>query len=208
MASWETEIEEDLTWREQELVALKKEALLCPTGSPKQRVLLRAMVALLYAHYEGFCKFAWDLYLSSVERTGVVRADCKPEFARLSMARAFKAIKGDLTADALWTFCHTTFPGLLAASAEFPIRLETRSNLWPSLLRENCALILLPHEMADLYDTELKALVSRRNDIAHGQKMIVAKVEDYQALEHAALLVMHELGVGVVEALDKALYRL
>ena len=52
----------------------------------------------------------------------------------------------------------------------------------------------------------LKALVSRRNSIAHGQKMIVRDLEEYAQYETAALLVMHELAVEVLSALETKSY--
>ncbi|MFN6439004.1 MAG: MAE_28990/MAE_18760 family HEPN-like nuclease [Nostoc sp. DedSLP01] len=53
---------------------------------------------------------------------------------------------------------------------------------------------------------ELEALVVRRNDIAHGQKMIIKDIQEYLKYEKAAVEVMHELAVSVVECLDKKLY--
>jgi hypothetical protein len=88
----------------------------------------------------------------------------------------------------------------------FEMRLETKSNLWPDLLKENSAAVDLPFAMVDKNELKLKALVSRRNEIAHGKKMIVATLEEYKPYEDAALLVMHELAVAVLDCLEKQTY--
>ena len=58
-ADWSQQLEEDLSWREGEIASLK---LAIVAAVPSRRApLLRAAWALLYAHYEGFCRFAWAL---------------------------------------------------------------------------------------------------------------------------------------------------
>lgn len=49
-------------------------------------------------------------------------------------------------------------------------------------------------------------MVARRNEIAHGQKMIIKDIQEYKKYEDAALEVMHELAVSIVDALDKKQY--
>jgi hypothetical protein len=60
--------------------------------------------------------------------------------------------------------------------------------------------------VVDRNELKLKALVSRRNDIAHGKKMVIQTIEEYQPYEEAALLVMHELAVAVLECLEHEKY--
>ena len=51
-------LEEDLQWREAELVSLKLVAAAAEAGTVRHDATLRALMALLYAHYEGYCRFA------------------------------------------------------------------------------------------------------------------------------------------------------
>jgi hypothetical protein len=55
MEDWDKQIEEDLDWREAELASFKILISSAPKGSVRESALLRAIWALLYAHYEGFC---------------------------------------------------------------------------------------------------------------------------------------------------------
>lgn len=170
------------------------------------QVLLRAMWALLYAHYEGFCKFAWDLYLDELKNSGVKRKECKDEIARLSLQKQFKELKGDLSLENLWKFTQTGLKSLLEENIDFQIKLETESNLYPNIFRENSLQVCLDCTLVEQYQIELRTLVRRRNDIAHGQKMIIKDLKEYQKYEDAALEVMHELAISIVDSLDNKLY--
>jgi hypothetical protein len=206
MSKWLKELEDDLNWRETELAILKKQAVLASKDSDRYRVLLRAMWALLYAHYEGFCKFAWDVYLEELQKAGVKRKDCKDEIAKLSLQKKFKTLKGDLSPQSLWDFGQTGFGIMLEDNLDFQIRLETQSNLYPSLFKENVIQAGLTCTLIDKYQIELKALVTRRNEIAHGQKMTIKNIDEYKKYEDAALEVMHELAISIIDCLDKKLY--
>ena len=206
MSKWLKQLEDDLNWRETELAILKKQAILASKDSDRYRVLLRAMWALLYAHYEGFCKFAWDVYLEELQKAGVKRKDCKDEIAKLSLQKKFKTLKGDLSPESLWDFGQTGFGIMLEDNLDFQIRLETQSNLYPSLFKENVIQACLTCTLIDKYQIELKALVTRRNEIAHGQKMTIKNIDEYKKYEDAALEVMHELAISIIDCLDKKLY--
>lgn len=196
-------LEEDLSWREHELASLKLTVIDSDPGSTRQLALLRALWALVYAHYEGFCKFAWDQYLEVIEELGPIRRDCSECVAQLSLAKEFKALKADLSPEGLWGFCTGRFATLMAEPAKFALRLETESNLWPSLLKENSSRVGLKLATLDANDMKLRSLVARRNEIAHGQKMTIASLSEYQPYEDAAVLVMHELAVAVIEAVEQ-----
>jgi hypothetical protein len=196
------QLEDDLSWREAEIGSLKVLISTSTKGSVREITLLRALWAILYAHYEGFCKFAWDLYLNAVEEDAAKRSACKEEIASLSLEKDFKNLKRDLTPDSLWNFCTVVFPKLLNEPTKFHFKLETQSNLWPHVFVSNTEKISLSTNMVNEHSNKLRSLVSRRNDIAHGQKMVIRDIDEYQKYENAALLVMHELAVGVIESIE------
>ena len=65
------EIERDLDWREAELAILRLFLANKEITEREKRVLFRAAWALLYAHYEGFCKFALTVYFDALRRSPV-----------------------------------------------------------------------------------------------------------------------------------------
>lgn len=208
MSSWVQQLEDDLKWREAELASLKIQVALEKRASVKHKALLRAMCAMLYAHYEGFCKFAWDLYLDELERLNIKRRDCKDEIAVLSLEKKFREIRGNLSPKSIWEFGQSHFQTFLEENLSFEIKLETEANLWPNLFETNVIRAGLCCTAINQYRAEIRALVARRNEIAHGKTMEIKDLNEYQQYENAALLVMHDLAVAIVECLDKKLYLL
>lgn len=206
MAEWAKTLEEELTWREAEIASLKLLVLDAAKNSVRERSLLRALWTMLYAHYEGFCKFAWDFYLENIEQFGIARNQSCIPLARFSLAKRFREVRGNSSADSLWSVCTNDFGEWMKEQLCFELRLETKSNLWPSLLKENSSAVALPCEMVDQNELKLKTLVSRRNEIAHGKKMVIQTLQEYQPYEDAALIVMHELAVAVLNCLEHKSY--
>src|SRR5690348_9508680 len=102
MTDWDKVLEEDLDWRQAELASLKLLVADSAKGSARERTLLRALWTLLYAHYEGFCKFAWDFYLDSVQKASCARGVCSVPIARFSLSKRFRELRGNLTNQSLW----------------------------------------------------------------------------------------------------------
>lgn len=206
MSTWETEIEHDLSWRETEMGALKLLLVASPKGSDRQRALLRACSAMLYAHYEGFCKFCWTILLDTIQKQSPVRSDLVDSLAKRTMESVFKKLRGDTSIENLWQFCSTDFSKELGQKATFPEEIDTKSNLWPNLSAEINASVGLTCPLLLAHSERIKQLVSRRNKIAHGEKLEIPNIVKFQEVEHSAVLVMHELAITVVNCLDQKNY--
>lgn len=206
MSKWFDQLQKDLDWRETELAALKVQVISVPKPSVKYRALLRAIWALLYAHYEGFCKFAWDFYLDELTKAGVKRKDCKVEIAQLSLQKKIKELRGNSSIQKLWDFGSVGFTTLLEENLDFTVKLDTQSNLYPDLFKENSLQAGLSCTLVDQYKIQLEGLVKRRNAIAHGEQMIIKDLSEYEKYEKAAIEVMYELAILINECLDKKLY--
>lgn len=206
MSRWANQLEDDLSWREAELGSLKTQVAMAPKMSTQQTALLRAMWAMLYAHFEGFCKFAWDTYLDALASLSIKRKVFRPEICQFSMTKEFKILNGDLSAGAIFLFCEKTFNELLEKDIEFKVGLETDSNLWPNLFKENIEKICISCASIESEKVFIKSLVARRNDIAHGKKLIIDSLDEYQKYENSALLVMHDLAINIVDSLEKRTY--
>lgn len=191
----------DLTWREAELASLKLEIVNSARGSVKQRAFLRAIWAMLYAHYEGFAVFAWTSYLDELQKLGIRRNLLSKELIALSMEPTFNLMKNNFTSDDMLKFYSQDFSNTLAQPVIFPSSLEAESNLWPDLYRRNCKRASLSHFKADENDRRLKLLVQRRNGIAHGEAIIVRDLDEYQSFETAVMLVMHELAISIIDCM-------
>jgi hypothetical protein len=206
MTPFQQQIEQDLAWREAEMASLKMLLASAPTGSDRQRALLRACSAMLYAHYEGFCKFCWILMLDTIATEAHVRNDLVEALAKRSMISVFRNFRGDTSDAAIWQFAGSEFQRELGQVAVFPDEIDTESNLWPSVSQKINDSIGLQYPLLNAHEAELRQLVGRRNKIAHGEKLEIADIPQFQQFEHAAVLVMHELALGVAECLENKTY--
>jgi len=206
MSRWADDLEADLGWREAELRALRREVVRAGPGATTHQALLRSLCVLLYAHYEGFFRFARGVYLQELQRSGRTRSECKPQIAALSLESQFAGVRTNTSSQELWKFCSVTFPDLLDQPISFrddQLELSGESNLNPQKLREYCQQLVLQHGTVGEYERELRSLVGRRNHIAHGKKTEVPNLAEYEKLEHVVFTVMHEVAIGVVEALEQ-----
>src|SRR5271165_3373436 len=71
-------LDNDMGWRIKEISTFK---LAARTDGVNQKVFVRAGVALVYAHWEGFIRAASEAYLNFVDNQGHVYRDLKSCFA-------------------------------------------------------------------------------------------------------------------------------
>ena len=144
--------------------------------------------------------------LNSIATQAHLRRDLVDPLAKRAMASVFKKLRGDTSPDNLWRFATTDFQAEMGNGAGFPDEVDTKSNLWPDLSQEINSSVGLECPLLRLHSTELGQLVNRRNKIAHGEKLEIAGLKQFQKIEHAAVLVMHELAIAVVNCLDERAY--
>ena len=201
-------LEQDLKWREAELASLKRLAINATTEQVAYRALLRAMWALLYAHFEGFTKFCWDTVLDHVQSAAVPTGELDTKFALLALEPKFKNHRANLDSNSILSFFEVGLPQALLAAAEFPedSRLKTDSNLWPNIFERESERLGIQCDELQKHRSRIKALVARRNDIAHGKNMVIATVAEYHEYENATLCLMHELAIKSIEIVDGKVY--
>lgn len=164
------QIDDDLIWRRRELLFIRAAVEAAEGNAPKQSAFLRAGVAILYAHWEGFVKRCGTYYLQFVAEQGHVAQALKPNFVaikfRARLAEAAKSRKVSTTNDVVEYFCTK-----MGDRLRIPHKgvLDTASNLSSAVLAdivETLGLDAAPYETKrHLIDTKL---VDRRNHIAHG----------------------------------------
>ncbi len=196
---------QDLGWRENELAVLKAIALSTEEFSDQRKAMLRALWALLYAHYEGFFKFTWDCLLEQIANNSPSRKELLPSLETLSLESTFKRMRKDLSTPSLISFFNG-FQGNYDNPVKFDIALDTESNLYPNLIDTNNNVLNIELTSLNNYRAHLRALVSRRNEIAHGKAMVIKDLEQYTEYENAAITVMHELAEKSIEYIKNKNY--
>lgn len=79
---------QDLAWRKKEMFSLK---ILVEKDEANESILLRAGIALLCAHFEGFIKRASNCYIGYVAEQKKLYSELKENFAALKMEKEFKS---------------------------------------------------------------------------------------------------------------------
>ncbi len=210
--SWEIELEKDLKWREDELAALRFAVTQTTFGTVPHKALLRALWAMLYAHYEGFCLYALSVFLDNVKRSGVARNKCKEPLMIISLEHKFTSFRREMSTQEKLTFCSTMFPTIMAAAIDFELDkqgdfvMNGRCNLYAKHLLDHCQRLCLTETCIEANKDKLGLLVTRRNAIAHGESVVVRDLDEYKQYEDAAIDAMHDLAVAIVDALDKKSY--
>lgn len=185
----------DLNWRETEIASMRL-LLLSGSVSPSQHTaLLRAAWAMLYAHYEGFCKNALAAFFDAAAGTGVLNADLPKHTKTLALGATFRRLRNLSDAEFLGEL-EAFFPTYLEKTPEFP-GVDTQSNLWPDVLIELLESADLSPGKVQEHKVKLSTLVARRNSIAHGDNSIISEFAYYKSYEDAVYDVIYDLAYQV-----------
>lgn len=176
-------IDDDLIWRRRELTDFRI-AIQDSVQNPGRRsALLRAGVALLYAHWEGFVKRCGTYYLEFVANQRKKASELRINFIAIKLkshlVEVSKSRKTSASAELIDFFCNK-----LGDRLRIPHKgmIDTESNLSSSVFREivwTLGLDMTPYETKCHFIDS--SLVGRRNHIAHGDLLDI-DIEEYFAL--------------------------
>ncbi len=200
------ELTQDLVWREAEMAVLRKSLTITVSGTIQEQTLLRANVAIIYAHYEGFCKFALNIYIDALKKLKLSRKDLSWEVAAYSMKDFLTTLKAQESQTEFFTLLLSEFNNEINKYAEYESPPEI-SNLWPDLLISWLKKLGLGCSLVSSHKTVLHSLVDNRNKIAHGKKITVSSRADLDQYFQVATLAMHEVAIEICEALERKSYQ-
>jgi hypothetical protein len=180
-------IGKDHIWRRKELTELRALVEANKGHSIRLRLLVRAAVAMLYAHWEGFVKKSSSDYLEYVASNRLPYRRLATNFVALSLKAKFKELSTNKRmsgANAIATF----FCLEMDKQSNVPYKKEIdTSNLSSKVLSD--VLESLGLDIA-LFATRLNYidanLVTPRNHIAHGEALEIS-VSDYLELHENVL---------------------
>jgi hypothetical protein len=216
------EIEEDLSWRQDELRFFQNQLAVLDSESEQER-FRRALVLLLYAHFEGFCKFALTLYVDSINKSGITCAEATFAIAAASLADLFKALNNPDKKIAEFRHVAPDDSKLhrfgrqrefVERTANFAIRpvkvaddvVDTESNLNPLVLRKNLYRLGFPHDQFSAYEGNINRLLEYRNKISHGEMQAGLKRDKYEELSSSVYEIMEAMKRQVMNALNEKAY--
>jgi hypothetical protein len=91
-AAIRAELENEQTWRQNEIRFLRNQLVHIPSDS-EQAQFRRALVVMLYAHYEGFCHFALLQYVKEVNQAAIMCGDATPAIVAGAWSKVFTAME-------------------------------------------------------------------------------------------------------------------
>jgi hypothetical protein len=221
ISSVSAEIEAEQTWRYDEIRFFQNQST--NLADDKQDQFRRVLVLLLYAHFEGFCKFALSLYVNNVNAANIKCGEANYAIAAASLSDLFKTLRNpdkkcpefrntlpDET-DLHQFARHREFIEQSSSFEDRPVNIpetvvDTESNLKPVVLRKNLYRLGFSHDQLMHVEGDINRLLNYRNKIAHGESTSGINLEDYDTLRLAAFTIMSEVKRLVLEALRNRHY--
>ncbi len=176
-------LENDLAWRQEELAFFKNQ--LNYISDENKNRYRKALVLILYSHLEGYIKLSLQTYIQFINSLGLSRNMVTVGLKAAAMSREFNAydnldrksdiFKRELPEDSsLHRFYRRV--DFVSQYDEFSGKdleiddsiVNTESNIWYIVLQKNLYKLGLPIDLFEEYESDINALVNRRNSIAHG----------------------------------------
>jgi len=175
------------TWRIREISTFR---LASKRESADQQALIRAGVAITYAHWEGFIKAASENYLNFVNNQGHRYRELKICFVVFGMKGRLTVLgdsrKSKSSIEALeFVFSEMDKPAKMVLGSA----IDTESNLTSTVFSNIAQSIDIA---VDQYETKFKlideSLVNRRNSIAHGEYLDLNPAQFIGLVEEVLML--------------------
>ena len=197
----------DLAWRKKEVVSLK---ILVEKDQVNEPILLRAGIALLCAHFEGFIKKASNCYIGYVAEQKQLYTDLKENFSALKMEKEFESCaKSDK---------HSVHKKLLLmhdnlASKKFSEKynedkpfISTHSNPSSTELKEILDTIGIESDIFETKATYIdSSLLAKRHHVVHGDRSELDK-DDFLTTFDIIIKLIDDYKDLIIESADKKEY--
>jgi hypothetical protein len=193
-ADFSAQITEDRNWRIREISDLK--SLIRRSDSQLQRVLLRALVAVSYAHWEGYVRVSARKFLEHVALRKFRYVELNRQFFRNYFLPRLAALEG--TKSEVSKRCDLVDAILNSLDHRFSRVNEelvnTRANLSFDVFSDICLVCGVPSEPYASRSTFIDIiLLKRRNAIAHGEETFVA-LSDLDEIANGTIELMRAFG--------------
>ncbi|MFY2823922.1 MAE_28990/MAE_18760 family HEPN-like nuclease [Ruegeria sp. MALMAid1280] len=198
-------LDEEMGWRIKEIGAFR---ISSKSAGDKSRHFVRAGIALLYAHWEGFIKNASERYLEFVASRGLTYGQLSSCFAVFGLKGKLNNLveskKSRLNVEA---FEFITQELGNKAKLQLADAINTESNLTSTVFANIARSVGI---QIDKYETKFnlidESLVNRRNKVAHGEFLDVNNKE-FEDLVSEILLLMRWYKTDIQNAASLEAYK-
>ena len=201
-SEFSSQILADRSWRLKEISDLKDAVK--KADNVRQKVLLRALVAICYAHWEGYVKFAAKKYLEYVALRKFQFKELHRQFLRNYFLPRLASLS--VSKSSIGQRCQLVDEILEGAERRFARvnedTVSTKSNLNFEIFSDICLVCAVPIASFEDKETFIDVLlVKRRNEIAHGEETYL-DLDDLDELTNETIALMRAFG----DALENHVY--
>jgi len=201
-------IEEEWAWRFHELTHFKK--TIPDKENDKQTVLIRAGIALLYAHWEGFIKAITEYYYEFVKNQNLNINELNLSFKGILFRKEINEFVDTKRVSSHNKILNSIF-SQVNEKANFPSNppIQT-SNLNFNVLEDVCAVIGINISNFELKKNFInKILIERRNIIAHGKKLPYdMKLSDYNEMFENVITMLEQIKTEIQNSAVQKKYKI
>ncbi|MBF0169535.1 MAG: hypothetical protein HQK87_00355 [Nitrospinae bacterium] len=188
------QIIDDRNWRIKEISDLK--SAIKSGDSRLQKVLLRSLVTICYAHWEGYIRFAARKYMEHVSLRRMPYSALEPQFLKNYFLPRLAALSTSRTS--IKERCELITEILQASERRFSYvnndLINTKANLNFEVFADICLVCGLPISDFGGQSTFIDVLLlKRRNSIAHGEETFV-HIDDLDELADSTISLMRAFG--------------
>ncbi len=200
-------VDNELSWRKRELTTLRF-MIGKARRDHEKRLLLRAGICILYAHWEGFIKSVARSYVSFVAMRGLRYCDLAPNFIALGL-RSDILTAGQSRRATVHTELTTKFLSGLSerASIDWEHAVDTQSNVNSKVLQDILRTLGLDDKdyltKGHLID---ERLLGNRNMVAHGGRLDIEQ-DDYDTVHDEIIQLVEWFRTDVENAAIQGSYR-
>jgi hypothetical protein len=207
-ADFVAELYREYDWHFDEVRRLKN---LIEREQPSARdVLRKSLVVILYAHFEGFCVFALQHYLATVNSLRLPCGEVTPALVAGAWERVFNAMEhgdqknkvfrqtlpNDVRLHRHWRRRH--FVECIEEFYKLPVEInesviDAESNLKPEILERNLFILGLDHTFVEPYFDTMRNFLGRRNRLAHGEDRRGVSQREYEEYESSVFTICYLL---------------
>ena len=189
-----TQITDDRNWRIKEISDLKSAIQRGDAGT--QRVLLRALITICYAHWEGYVRFTARKYLEHIALRKFQYSQLGPQFFKNYFLPRLSIVSGSKLSVA--DRCALVEDVLTSHDKRFSRvnddLINTKSNLNFDVFADICLVCGVPTDQFKKKSTFIDViLLKRRNAIAHGEETLV-ELADLDELTNETISLMRSFG--------------
>lgn len=200
-------VDQDLAWRKKEISVFSRVVVKANGAAIDSTV--RAGVALVYAHWEGFVKHAAESYVRFVALRRLGSNQLATPFVGQAVRKAFSKLSGSHSAEAINEMVDAVFR---SSGQPCPIptkdEVNTRSNLSSDVLKDIVASLGLEYELFKSKENLLdEKLLGQRNKIAHGKYLDVSR-DHFLDLKSNVVVLMDQFRSEIENAAAAGKYRL